>query len=1228
MTLKLLTKFESKSNRVKGIAFHPKRPWVLSTLHNGTIQLWDYRMGTLIDKFEEHDGPVRGVAFHPTQDIFCSGGDDKKIKVWSLKTRRCLFTLTGHMDYIRTVTFHHELPWIMSASDDQTIRIWNWQSRNCISTVTGHNHYIMCAKFHPSQDLIASACLDLTVRIWDFSSLRKKYYTPQSASTRTPEEEAIRMLAQTTDVFGNMEVTVKFVLEGHTKGVNWVEFHPTMPLIVSGGDDRQVKLWRMNDSRAWEVDTCRGHYNNVSCCTFHPRQELLVSNSEDRSIRVWDMTKRSLLQTFRREGERYWVLASHPNLNVFAAGHDGGMIIFKLERERPAMSILQDTMLYVKENHVRIHNFTNGSDSPVITIKKEGGSYTSPPRSLTFNPVDKTVILSSDSDSGTRFELFKANSKSDDVATGLKGMGSSPVFISRNRFAVLDKEKQQLDIRDLECKSVKTIKLTTPVNEIFAAPGGNLLLSSSKSIALFDVTQKKEIATLPASDIKYIYWSNDNSKVALFSKHLITIAEKDLTQLCQIHETIRVKSGAWDPIGVFLYTTLNHIKYLLPQGDSGIICTLDQPIYLTKVKNQQIHYLDRLAEPQTAVIDPSEYKFKLALIKQDYDQVIHSIRHSNLVGQSIIAYLRKKGYSEIALHFIKEERTRFELALECGNLDVALTSAKEIDNETTWIKLGKEALKQGNLQIVTLCYQKVHNFDRLSFLYFITGDLEKVQKMQSIAEKRNDYQAQFHNALYLGDSKQKVKVLRETGQDALAYITAKNAGLEMEAEEILASSNISEEVLAKLPINKKVFTPSKPIAGIIDSNWPTLNVSKGAFDRFFAALEASQSSAINLGDDGDIDDTADGWGDEDYTSPTTKPDTLQNTFEDGEDYEDAEEEGGWGLEDDMDINEAIGAELVNGVQSTEFIMPQKGGNDLDKWARNSPLAADHIAAGSFESAMQLLNRQLGIINFEPLKTYFMDILSTSQAYYEANHGLKSLSTSLSRNYNESQKNLRPIITFTVSKVITQLKEGYKLFKANKIEDSLIQFQQVLKIIPLVIADLETEQEEIHQMVKIAREYVIGLSMEKARRELSNDGDSIKRNLELAAYFTHCELDPQHTLLALRVAMTTSFKQKNFLTASSFAQRVLELGPNQQLANQAKQIQTVSERSSKDEIELDYDQYNPFTLCCQSYTPIYSGSEKVECAYCKANYLPEFKDKVCNICQLAKIDGNATGLRCF
>lgn len=53
-------------------------------------------------------------------------------------------------------------------------------------------------------------------------------------------------------------------------------------------------------------------------------------------VQVWDISQRMGVQTFRRENDRFWILAAHPEQNLLAAGHDSGMIVFKLERERPA----------------------------------------------------------------------------------------------------------------------------------------------------------------------------------------------------------------------------------------------------------------------------------------------------------------------------------------------------------------------------------------------------------------------------------------------------------------------------------------------------------------------------------------------------------------------------------------------------------------------------------------------------------------------------------------------------------------------------------------------------------------------------------------------------------------------------------------------------------------------------------------------------------------------------
>lgn len=74
----------------------------LSSLHSGIIQLWDYRMCTLVDKFDEHEGPVRAVCFHQQQPLFVSGGDDYKIKVWPL----LFFLVWSHYIWMFIILYH------------------------------------------------------------------------------------------------------------------------------------------------------------------------------------------------------------------------------------------------------------------------------------------------------------------------------------------------------------------------------------------------------------------------------------------------------------------------------------------------------------------------------------------------------------------------------------------------------------------------------------------------------------------------------------------------------------------------------------------------------------------------------------------------------------------------------------------------------------------------------------------------------------------------------------------------------------------------------------------------------------------------------------------------------------------------------------------------------------------------------------------------------------------
>ena len=63
-------------------------------------------------------------------------------------------------------------------------------------------------------------------------------------------------------------------------------------------------------------------------------------------------------------------------------------------------------------------------------------------------------------------------------------------------------------------------------------------------------------------------------------------------------------------------------SYKFLSSDNGIIRTLDLPIYITKIKNQQVFCLDRETKARVLNVDPTEYRFKLALINRNYDEVI------------------------------------------------------------------------------------------------------------------------------------------------------------------------------------------------------------------------------------------------------------------------------------------------------------------------------------------------------------------------------------------------------------------------------------------------------------------------------------------------------------------------------------------------------------------------------------------------------------------------------
>lgn len=199
-----------------------------------------------------------------------------------------------------------------------------------------------------------------------------------------------------------------------------------------------------------------------------------------------------------------------------------------------------------------------------------------------------------------------------------------------------------------------------------------------------------------------------------------------------------------------------------------------------------------------------------------------------------------------------------------------------------------------------------------------------------------------------------------------------------------------------------------------------------------------------------------------------------------------------------------------------------------------------------------MNQQVGAVNFTPLKSHFMSIYQSTRTSVASNSSNPSLNFYLRRDAEVANiVKSSPVVVHHLQNLISvQLQSAYKLFSGGKLPASATQFKTLLHSLLFTIVNKKEDLEEALQLVQICREYLMGLAIEQQRRSITaSDPNNTKRALELAAYFTHCQLQTPHLQLALRQAAKQAFKLKNFKTAAQFSQRLLELAPPKKIADE-------------------------------------------------------------------------------
>ncbi|MCA2973777.1 MAG: hypothetical protein IM337_07130 [Microcystis sp. M110S1] len=257
-------------------------------------------------------------------------------------------------------------------------------------------------------------------------------------------------------------------LEGHDNSVLSVNFSPDGKTLVSGSDDKTIKLWNVETGK--EIRTLYGHDNSVTSVNFSPDGKTLVSGSDDNTIKLWNVETGQEIRTLYGHDSYVSSVNFSPDGKTLVSGsYDKTIKLWDVETGQEIRTLY-------------------GHDSYVWSVN--------------FSPDGKTLVSGSDDKT---IKLWNVET-GQEIRT-LKGHDSSVLsvnFSPDGKTLVSGSDDKTIKLWNVETgQEIRTLKgHDNSVNSVNFSPDGKTLVSGSwdYTIKLWNVETGQEIRTLKGHD--------------------------------------------------------------------------------------------------------------------------------------------------------------------------------------------------------------------------------------------------------------------------------------------------------------------------------------------------------------------------------------------------------------------------------------------------------------------------------------------------------------------------------------------------------------------------------------------------------------------------------------------------------------------------------------------------------------------------------------------------------
>lgn len=252
MSFKRLTALSGHSGSVYAINTGKNAHTIFSASGDKYAVEWDLEVQKQLPLAVKFEQPIFSIIYIAEANLLIAGDGVGGIHVIDLAEKKEIRHLKVHLRGIFDFHYQKMYKQLIALGGDGLMSVWSVPDFELVRNIPLSTEKLRQITYSEKENMLAVACGDGYIRLLE----------PQ--------------------FFNELQT-----IDAHKEGANSVAWHPTKPVLVSGGKDAMIRCWSTTDNYK-EIMELPAHNYAIYSLVFDEKAVYMASASRDKTIKIWD----------------------------------------------------------------------------------------------------------------------------------------------------------------------------------------------------------------------------------------------------------------------------------------------------------------------------------------------------------------------------------------------------------------------------------------------------------------------------------------------------------------------------------------------------------------------------------------------------------------------------------------------------------------------------------------------------------------------------------------------------------------------------------------------------------------------------------------------------------------------------------------------------------------------------------------------------------------------------